>query len=225
MPVRAALEKYDGSCKALCVGSARDTNQGWNPQKSIVMSNDKDDVVSVITERASKFIFFHGGFWQPAGEPYYTNDASAWGKVVCVSVAYCFSDGDPSLETSRNAYAAKDRPLLEAEIAKLKAENPEIDAFFSEEIEVLVPEAFHYGERAEATIRSNVPKILSQTAGDFLRTISIWGSTSKLEEYLSKNLGDAIIQSMKEDGHPLYKFSRMDASKALLKLTNKLFEK
>ena len=54
--------------------------------------------------------------------------------------------------------------------------------------------------------------------------LSMDGRKSRLEEYVEENLCEAIIQSMKKEDIPLYRFGMPDAYNAMRLLTDQLFE-
>lgn len=203
-------------------GSAADIEQGWSEDTRIVYCDRDKQIEEAKRGVADRYVIFDGKPWMKTTEPYYSVELSynsAYSRAVGC-------DNEPNYELQEPSpykYSATDYDLMVEDFKKAKeARTKSTDRYYGiyadKDIEVVIPEAFHFGETAEEWMQQNSMKLLESIALCIAKVYTEDGHLTAFGQLMDKVLVREIVRQ--NDCRPLYliepKQAIMDAARAII---------
>lgn len=209
--VRHNLEQRGGH--GILQGSNEDLEQGYNPMTIISVSDDRKSQEAYHKKYEKMYVCYDGQLWRKIQEPYFETDFSTYGYMISATIRDIDFDTDASKPCTRridrNAYALRDKKLMERKMQEIVASRPHRKITIVEDsVDVLMPEVFKFGIDAETEIRE---KIILHLPADVCHFLSMLGDPDEdpgcFERFYKEHIADYVIQTMQEQDEPFYRMS------------------
>ena len=206
-------------------GSEEDVEQGWK-NTSVPVKNDREQQIESKKMYEQTHVVFEDRFWFKVEEPFYRTDFDIYGSYASASVnvgGWSAVSGQKEAPIDRRiaqfAYSLKDRELLQKSMQKLK-ENYHFRNIrtYIEDVDVLKPELFHFGEHAELEIREKAYDYLPRDLARAIGVLYEHQGDSLFRSFIRDHLGSYIVGEMKAAGKPYYRMSQDEVQKAVRRL-------
>lgn len=202
------------------IGSEVDVANGWDEGKSVIINDESKKVMQRVQDSADEYIFCNDALWSKCAEPHYKEHISAYGAfsadgMLAPDVSPNVPDAD---QMDPQAYSVKDVEAMKKRFKRLADKCGSDSRFEIDEVDILMPDVFHFGENAEEVILEKGYNLLPFSTSMEFQDMRKDNKPTAFETYLKEHIGEKIVKLMKKAGDPLYRANGEYAKLALAEI-------